>query len=94
MKSNLIYLLLLLFAFSCNKNEDTIIEPIPEPEPDIEEIDSVYAGFNIYFLKDNNITAQDLYNSDLTKLELENKPFLTQGDIEFYDASVHAIQLF
>jgi hypothetical protein len=94
MKSILIYLFLLLFLFSCNKNGDPIIEPIPDPEPDIEETDSIYAGFNIYFLKDENIVAQDLYNSNLTELELENRPFLTQGDIEFYDASVHTIQLY
>jgi hypothetical protein len=48
----------------------------------------------MYFLKDDNITAQDLYGTDLTQLELEDQPFISQGNIELYDASVHTIQLY
>ncbi len=93
MKSNITLIILFLFILSCNNNDDPIDEIEQESETEIEIRDSIYPGFNMYFLKDNSITAQDLYETDLNLLELESRPFVSQEMIEFYDVSAHVIQL-
>ncbi len=94
MKIFLIYFLLLGLLFSCTKEPNLDVEPIQEPPEVPEPPDSNYVGFNMYFLKDDEITAQDLYDADLYTLELEDHPFLTQSDIEIYDTSIHALHLY
>lgn len=47
---------LFIFLLSCNKPEEPFVEPKPEPEV----IDSTYAGFNMYYLKDEKLTGTDV----------------------------------
>jgi hypothetical protein len=50
-------------------------------------------SFGIYFLKDTTLTIEDILNTDFEDLELADKPWLIQDDIEFYDWSSHCIYL-
>jgi len=49
--------------------------------------------FAIYFLQNENFKMADVYESDLNKLKLASKPWLTENDIRFYDWSSHSIYL-
>jgi len=51
------------------------------------------SDFAIYFLKDPSIRARQIINRDLTRIELETKPWLSSKDIDFYDFSTHCIYL-
>lgn len=50
-------------------------------------------SFAIYFLKDSTIKIRNILDKDLSQLELADKPWLAQEDIEFYDWSSHCIYL-
>jgi hypothetical protein len=94
MKWLLCIFVLFLFLLSCNTKEDSFFETEPEPEQDLEIIDSVYAGLNMYYLENKELTSYDVFDTNLTELELENEPFVSQGNIKYYDCSTHAIHLF
>ncbi|NWF89028.1 MAG: hypothetical protein HXY50_06140 [Ignavibacteriaceae bacterium] len=69
---------LVLFAIRCNDNP---VAPVTEN------------AFAIYFLKDTTLTIKNILNTNLEDLELADKPWLSQNDIEFYDWSSHCIYL-
>lgn len=64
--------------------KDTVINFV------VQEAENVFA---IYFLKDTTITIGKIQNINLNDLELADKPWLIQDDIEFYDWSSHCIYL-
>lgn len=78
-----------IFLLSCNKPEEPFVEPEPEPEV----IDTTYDGFNKYFLKDEKLTGNDVADMKLSELELQKTPFVSQGNIQYYDTSSHVIHL-
>lgn len=49
--------------------------------------------FAIYLLKDFSIEIYDILETPLSGLELEDEPWLSSEDIEFYDFSTHCIYL-
>jgi len=51
------------------------------------------SSFGIYLLKDKNIKIDQMTNTNINELELENTPWLNSSDIEFYDLSSHYIYL-
>lgn len=85
-----IFIIFILLT-SCTSREKPDIEPIPEPKPEI--VDSVYVGFNMYFLKDEKLNGSTVSYTDLKELELQNKPFVSQENIQYYDSSAHVIHL-
>jgi hypothetical protein len=77
-----------LFIMGCSKDNPVIP---PEKRSNI---------FAIYFLKDTTLTIKDIMNSNsypfinnLKDLELADKPWISQDDIEFYEWSSHNIYL-
>ena len=50
-------------------------------------------AFAMYFLKDTTLKIRDILNRRLEDLELADKPWLSQDDIDFYDWSSHCIYL-
>lgn len=84
---NIIVLLILISLLGCK--EDQITQP-----------DQKKSTFEIYFLKDTTLTIGKIKNSNifpfitnLQELELADKPWITQDDIEFYEWSTHNIYL-
>lgn len=71
----------------CKKNNP--IESYYVDTPDSSDNNAIA----IYFLKDSTQTIKDILNANLEELVLEDKPWLTQQDIEFYDWSSHCIYL-
>lgn len=73
----------ILFCFiifvGCQKNNNPI-----------GPIDST---FGIYLLKDKNIKIDQITNTNINVLELDNTPWLNSSDIDFYDLSSHYIYL-
>ena len=49
--------------------------------------------FALYLLKDSSIEIYDILDTPLSELELENEPWLSTDDIDFYDFSTHCIYL-
>lgn len=79
MKS-IVIIMIFILMFSCSKSQ------IPtEPYSD--------GSFAIYFLKDPSITMNHLISMDLSELQLESTPWLSDKDISFYDWSSHCIYL-
>jgi len=58
--------------------------------PTRSDIDNDFA---IYLLKDFSIEIYDILDTPLSDLELEDEPWLSTDDIEFYDFSTHCIYL-
>jgi hypothetical protein len=50
-------------------------------------------AFAIYFLEDPTITTIQAEEVDLSELDIQNSPWLSISDIEFYDFSTHCIYL-
>jgi len=73
--------IILISLCSCTSTEKSNIEPVPESQPEIT--DSVYVGFNMYFLKDEKLNGSTVSYTDLKELELQNQPFVSQGNIEY-----------
>ena len=67
----------LLFFIGCTENNTV-------------ENDSYFA---IYFLQDDTLKMEDVYNADLDDLQLLSEPWLNDKDIRFYDWSSHCIYL-
>lgn len=65
---------------------DTTINFVVEPI-------NYLSTFGIYFLKDTTKTMSDIMNVDIATLELQEEPWLSGYDIEFYDWSSHCIYL-
>ena len=51
------------------------------------------SDFAIYFLADEKLKMKDVYDKDLSELELALRPWLDANDIRFYDWSSHCIYL-
>ncbi len=75
------YIMLIILLWNCGGKKNPM-----SPETDN------YA-FAIYFLQNENLKMADVYESDLNKLKLASKPWLTENDIRFYDWSSHLIYL-
>lgn len=81
MKNSITFLLIVLFSFF-------MINSCTCPtRSDIEH------NFAIYLLKDSSIEIYDILDTPLPELELEDEPWLSSEDIEFYDFSTHCIYL-
>lgn len=91
MKNFLYTLFLFTTLIACN-NEPIDIPEEEEPETEID--DSTYVGFNMYFLEDESLNGSDVSNADINDVELQKPPFVTQGNIQYYDTSSHMIHLF
>lgn len=50
-------------------------------------------NFAIYLLKDFSVEIYDILDTPLSELELEDEPWLSSDDIDFYDFSTHCIYL-
>ncbi|MFA5806618.1 MAG: hypothetical protein WC879_18455, partial [Melioribacteraceae bacterium] len=59
----------------------------------VEPISKNNYVFAIYYLKDTTLKAWDVWKKDLNDFDLEDKPWLTENDIDFYDWSSHCIYL-
>jgi hypothetical protein len=81
MRKYIIIWIILTIVINCEKNKN----PISPPSSD-------YA-FAIYFLQDENLKMNDVYNKDLRELKLSHVPWLCNQDIRFYDWSSHLIYL-
>lgn len=86
MKNSLV-LFILISLLGCK--DDQITQP-----------DQKKSTFEIYFLKDTTLTMGKIKNSNvfpfianLQELELADKPWITQDDIEFYEWATHNIYL-
>jgi len=53
----------------------------------------IYDGFNIFLLKDENMTANTASKQELSNLELQIRHWVSSNDIEYYDYSAHIIYL-
>jgi hypothetical protein len=53
----------------------------------------IFDGFNIFLLKDENMTADEASEQELSKLVLKSQPWVSSNDIEYYDYSTHIIYL-
>jgi hypothetical protein len=74
-------ILICLFIFMACRKDKNPIGPIED------------SSFGIYLLKDKNIKIDQMTNTNINELELENTPWLNSSDIEFYDLSSHYIYL-
>ena len=52
-----------------------------------------YSDFSIYFLQDSSIKTSQVLEQELSKIELQDTPWLSEKDIHFYDFSTHCIYL-
>lgn len=75
------FVLTLMLIFGCSKNSDPVSGQDEE------------GNFEIYFLYDTLITESQTAQMDINSLVLNNEPWLTHNDIEFYDFSSHCIYL-
>ncbi|MBA7571830.1 hypothetical protein ES708_13599 [subsurface metagenome] len=75
-----ISLIIILFigTLSCSKEDDQY---------------KIYDGFNIYLLKDENVTAYKTSEQEISNLELQIRPWVSSDDIEYYDYSTHILYL-
>lgn len=71
-------IILLVGTLSCSKEDDQY---------------KMYDGFNIFLLKDENVTAHKASEQELSSLELQVRPWVSSDDIEYYDYSTHVIYL-
>ena len=71
----------ILFFFFCERNKNSI-------SPDENNL-----AFVIYFLQDENLKIKDAVDMSSDSIRLQNKPWLTNKDIEMYDWSSHCIYL-
>ena len=71
-------IILLVGTFSCSKEDDQY---------------KIYDGFNIFLLKDENMTAHKASEQELSSLELQVRPWISSNDIEYYDYSTHIVYL-
>lgn len=76
-----ILILSLTIIFGCSKNSDPF------------SVNNEESYFGIYFLKDTTMTEQETAKMDINSLVLNDDPWLTHNDIEFYDFSTHCIYL-
>lgn len=76
-----ILILSLTIIFGCSKNSDPF------------SVNNEESCFGIYFLKDTTMTEQETAKMDINSLVLNDDPWLTHNDIEFYDFSTHCIYL-
>jgi hypothetical protein len=76
-----ILILSLTIIFGCSKNSDPF------------SVNNEESYFCIYFLKDTTMTEQETTKMDINSLVLNDDPWLTHNDIEFYDFSTHCIYL-
>lgn len=76
-----ILILSLTIIFGCSKNSDPF------------SVNNEESYFGIYFLKDTTMTEQETTKMDINSLVLNDDPWLTHNDIEFYDFSTHCIYL-
>ena len=53
----------------------------------------MFDGFNIFLLKDENMTADIASKQELSNLELQIQPWVSSNDIEYYDYSTHILYL-
>ena len=91
MKNFLYTLIVFTTLIACNN------EPLDVPEDEEQEMepdDSSYVGYNMYFLEDESLTGSDVTNANINELELQKPPFVTQGNIQYYDTSCHVIYLY
>jgi len=79
MRKYLMLLLLILILYSCDKN------------PTRNEKSNY--SFAMYFLSDTTLKIQDVHEIPINELKLQNKPWISEDDIEFYDWSSHCIYL-
>jgi len=75
---NIFVFLGFILLFGCN---DSINEPTDD------------STFGIYWLKDHNLSLQDIKDINISDLNLEETPWLKASDISFYDFSSHCIYL-
>ncbi len=54
---------------------------------------SPYYDFSIYMLKDTELELQDIANTNIYRLALQDKPLISKDDIVMYDFSSHMIYL-
>lgn len=54
---------------------------------------SLESGLNFYLLKDSQITANQIYNSNIYDLKLSGKPFLTYKDLVYYKWGEHSFEI-
>ena len=75
-----ILLIIILFVgtLSCSKENDQY---------------KIFDGFNIYLLKDENMTADTASKQELSELVLQIRPWVSSNNIEYYDYSAHIIYL-
>ena len=50
-------------------------------------------GIKFYLLKDSTITANEIRGVNLSDLTLAEKPFLSYGDLIYYDWSKHSFEI-
>ena len=62
-------------------NEENLINPTED------------STFGIYLLKDRAVSISKIRNININELELEDIPWITSSDIDFYDYSSHCIYL-
>lgn len=75
------FFLSLVLIFGCSKNSDSVSGQDKE------------GNFEIYFLYDTLLTESQTAQMDINSLVLNNEPWLTHNDVEFYDFSSHCIYL-
>ena len=73
-----IIIILLIGTLSCSKEDDQY---------------KIYDGFNIFLLKDENVTAHKASEQEISNLELQIRPWVSSDDIEYYDYSTHILYL-
>lgn len=71
-------IILLAGTLSCSKEDDQY---------------KIYDGFNIFLLKDENMTVNKASEQEISKLELQIRPWVSSDDIEYYDYSTHILYL-
>jgi hypothetical protein len=76
----LMFTLILTLLYACNVDSDPL-----SSNKDI--------SFGIYFLSDSLLGEADVYDCSLDSLILQEDPWLTNNDIDFYDYSAHCIYL-
>ncbi|MGD8782056.1 MAG: hypothetical protein PVH88_24220 [Ignavibacteria bacterium] len=80
MKLILFYLSIVLVV-ACSENGEPLLPENQSPD------------FGIYFLKDSLLTGSQIKEIDIDSLELNDEPWLSEENIDFYDYSSHCIYL-